>query len=196
MDKFALTFLCLLGTQPVSGFEKLDSKYQIQYRNPNAPVKVVEYFSMRCRKCFDFFQEDFPEIKKKYVDGGEVFWASHPDPADLLTLQAMVCLESLHEQQKPLFFEAVMKHIQDKKHKHGDIVMQAVMEVLGHPLPKLSDFEFLETTSAFKEAFLFLKQEDVVKAIPVVEINGTLLKSYPTREIVEKEIKHLTRKAS
>jgi hypothetical protein len=73
--------------------------------------------------------------------------------------------------------------------------MQAVMEVLGRPLPDLAEMEFLEKTDAFQDAFLFLKQKDVIKAIPMVEINGKLREEYPTREFLEREISFLRKKA-
>ncbi len=196
MDKVLLACLCSFGVCTAWAFEKLDSKYQITYGNPNAHIKIVEYFSMSCTKCFDFFEEDFRPIKDKYIDTGEVFWVFHPDPADLLTLQAMVCLGHLEDRQKPLFFETVLKHIREKKHKHGCIIMQAAMEVLGYPLPKLAEMDFLEKTAAFKDAFLFLKQEDVVKTIPIVEINGEIQDEYPSRVFLEREILFLRRKAS
>ncbi len=196
MDRFILAYLCSLGVCAGWAFEKLDPKYLITYGNPDSHIKIVEYFSMSCAKCFDFFQEDFQPIKNKYINNGEVFWAFHPDPADLLTLQAMVCLEHLKEDQKPLFLEAVLTHIREKKHKHGCIIMQAVMEVLGHPLPNLAEMDFLEKTDAFKNAFLFLKQKDVIKTIPMVEINGKIREEYPTREFLEREISFLRRKAS
>jgi hypothetical protein len=195
MDKVLLTWLCSLGVCAGFAFEKLDPKYLISYGNPNSSIKIVEHFSMSCTKCFDCFQEDFKPIKSKYIDNGEVFWVFHPDPTDLLTLQAMVCLEHLRDDQKPLFFETVLKHVKEKKHKHGCIVMQAVMEVLGRPLPDLAEMEFLEKTDAFQDAFLFLKQKDVIKAIPMVEINGKLREEYPTREFLEREISFLRKKA-
>jgi hypothetical protein len=196
MDKFILACLGSFGIYTGWAFEKLDQKYHISYGNPNANIKIVEYFSLSCAKCFDFFQTDFLPIKERYVDTGEVFWIFHPDPADLLTLQAMVCLESLPEKQRPIFFEAVLKHIQEKKLKAGCIVMQAVMEILGHPLPHLPEMTFLETTNAFMEAFMFLKQKDVVKTIPMLEINGKLREEYPTKEFLEREIATLRRQVS
>lgn len=196
MDKFVLACLCSLGISPLWSYEKLDTKYQIAYGNPNSSIKVVEYFSMSCVKCFDFFQEDFQHIKHKYIDSGDIFWVFHPDPADLLTLQAMVCLERLPTYQKPIFLETVLKHIREKKHKHGCIVMQAVMEVLGQAQPNLSEMDYLEKTEAFKNAFLFLKQKDGPKAIPMVEINGKILEEYPTKEFLEREITFLMRKVS
>lgn len=194
MSKFLVSWLFLLGLKGAWAFEKLDSNYHISYGNPAAETQIIEYFSMSCAKCFEFFENDFSVIKSKYIERGEVFWVFHPDPADLLTLQLMACLEHLQKPQKVLFFEAVLKHLREKKYKHGAIIMQAAMEVLGHPLPDLGEMEFLEKTDAFKNAFFFLKQEDGITSIPTVEINQVRYESYPTREFLEKEILSLKKR--
>lgn len=196
MDKkMFLTLLYSLGICRAFTFEKLDSKYQISYGNPNSQIKVVEYFSLSCTKCFEFFNEDFQTIRHRYLDRGEISWSFHPDPADLLTLQAMVCLETLpDEEKKRLFLETVLKHIQEKNFKHGCLIMQATMEVLGFPLPNLAEMEFLEKTRAFGDAFLFLKQKDVVKIIPTLEINGELREEYPSKDLLENELRALKEK--
>jgi hypothetical protein len=195
MDKKTLlALLYSLNVGVVWSFEKLDPKYQVQYGNPDSGIQIVEYFSLSCPKCFDFFEEDFPFIRKQYLDTGAISWSFHPDPADLLTLQAMVCLEHLPIEDKRLFLEATLKHLKERDFKHGCLIMQAAMEILGHPLPNLGEMGFLETTSAFQEAFLFLKQKDTIKAIPLVEINGKLREEYPTKEFLEKEIAVLRRR--
>ena len=110
MLQWFLIFLCAI--EVCVGFEKLDPKYQVGYGDPNSSIKVVEYFSLSCAKCFEFFQEDFQGIRRKYLDTGEISWSFHPDPADLLTLQAMVCLENLpNEVKKRLFLETVAKKV-------------------------------------------------------------------------------------
>lgn len=192
MDKILLVFLFTLGVHSTWAFEKLDPKYQIAYGNPKSKIKIVEYFSLSCPKCFDFFENDFRFIREKYLETGEVFWVFHPDPADLLTLQAMVCLEHLLTvERKRLFLETVLKHLKERKNRQGCLIMQTAMEILGHPLPHLHEMKFLEKTEAFKEAFVFLKQKDAVKAIPVVEINGKICEEYPTKEFLEQEIDNL-----
>ena len=195
MDRLLLAYLCSFGSA-VWSFEKLDPKYQIAYGNPESSIKIVEYFSLSCPKCFDFFLVDFPLIKRQYLDTDEISWIFHPDPADLLTLQAMVCLEHLPDGQKRCFLETVLKHLKEKNYKHGCLIMQAAMEVLGYPLQSLAEMGFLETTEAFKEAFAFLKQKDVITSIPMVEINGKLREEYPTKEFLEKEITSLRKRIS
>jgi len=39
---------------------------------PDAPVTVIEYFSLTCPHCKDFHTEIFPKIKTQYIDSGKV----------------------------------------------------------------------------------------------------------------------------
>lgn len=40
----------------------------------NAPVTVVEYASVACPGCADFNNRNWAELKKKYIDSGQVRW--------------------------------------------------------------------------------------------------------------------------
>jgi len=190
MNEFVLAAFLAFGS--LHAFEKLDPKYQIQYGNPAADVKVVEYFSLSCPKCYEFFERDFPDIQEKLLVSKKAAFIFHPDPADLLTLQAMVCLEQLPEEKRKLFFEVILKHLPKESPKNGCLVLQAAMEALNHPVPRLADIDFLEKTEAFNHAYLFLKQTDVLQTIPMVEINGILRAEYPTAEFLTREIETLS----
>src|SRR3990167_750299 len=116
MDKksrMVLVLACLAWVSVFYGFEKLGAQYQIHYGNSDAPTKVVEYFSLSCPKCYTFFKKEFPKIREKHLN--DISLVFHPDPADLLTLQAMVCLEILPPEHKPLFLEAILTHIEENK---------------------------------------------------------------------------------
>ena len=54
-------------------------------------------------------QEDFESLKEKYINTGKVYWIFHPDPADRLTLQAMVCLDKLTRGPETAFFRSHLK---------------------------------------------------------------------------------------
>lgn len=187
MNKIFLLFIAVCSS--LLGFEKLDSKYCISYGNPKAQIEAIEYFSLSCPKCLEFFQKEFPVIKQKHIDPGLLHWTFHPDPADLLTLQAMVCLNTLPEEQKILFLECLVRNLTKlKSNIHGCRLMQIAMEVFEKPLPDLEKVEFLEKTDAFQDAFLFLTQKDVIRIIPSIELDGTMYKEYPNAAFVEAQI--------
>lgn len=194
MDRIGhFLFPLLLICCSLWSFQKLDSKYQIKYGQPEAKTQIIEYFSFSCPKCLDLFKKSFSAIREKYIDTKKVYWAFHPDPADLLTLQAMVCLEKLKDDEKRQFFEAVFTHLDRKNFKQGCLLMQLTMEVLNRPIPDLDKMSFLEKTEALQDAFYFLKQKDAVTSIPTVEINGKIYDAYPSQEFLEKTLKTMNK---
>ena len=178
MNKAWLAALVLFSS--VYGLEKLDPKYQIAYGNPDAETKIVEYFSLSCPKCVEWVLDEFPEL-----DLEKTSFVFHPVPADLLTLQAMVCLERLAPPQKKLFFETAMKLLPGIDPAEKSVLLEEAMEALGAPMPDLGKMEFLEKTGAFQDAFRFLSQEGGIDAIPAMEVNGALSEKYPTRELID-----------
>lgn len=40
--------------------------------NPDAKVEIIEYASMSCSHCAQFYKNVYPELKKKYIDTGKV----------------------------------------------------------------------------------------------------------------------------
>src|SRR5580698_6674507 len=143
MSKLCIAFLALSSW--VYGFEKLAPNYLVQYGDPNAEFQAVEYYSFSCSKCLEFFQEEIPAIKKEYIDSGTLGFTFHPDPADLLTLQAMVCLERLTPEKKAFFLEAIMEKMAKLKNPRASSkLMKAAMEVFQDPTPDLEDLEFLK----------------------------------------------------
>ncbi len=191
INKLTILFLFFLSTQ-LHAFEKLSETYQIAFGKPEAPIHIVEYFSLNCPKCLTFVKNDFLQFKQKYIDTDQVYWIFHPDPTDLLTLQLMVCLEKLTENEKVLFFTTTVGFMEKKKDvKVGAFVMQTAMEFLKKPLPLLEQWEFLEETQAFEHAYRFVKQPDVFTVIPTVEINGTLYDAFPSLKFLERKTQSL-----
>lgn len=50
--------------------------------NPEAPVTVVEYASMTCNHCASFHKETLPELQKKYIDTGKIYFILREMPFD------------------------------------------------------------------------------------------------------------------
>ena len=98
-------------------FNKLPSAYMISFGGKSAPIHITEYFSFSCPKFLQFIRRDFPVIQSNYIDTGKIHWIFHPDPADILTLQAMVCFERLEEPEKQCILENLSKEIRDRSMK-------------------------------------------------------------------------------
>jgi protein-disulfide isomerase len=52
--------------------------------DPKAPVTVIEYASMTCPHCAHFSATTFPELKKRYIDTGKVYYIFREFPLDQL----------------------------------------------------------------------------------------------------------------
>lgn len=167
---------------------KLDPAYLVAYGSGASDTEVVEYYSLSCPKCLELFVTDFPKLREIRPDVRFVF---HPDPADLLTLQAMVCFELLKEEQKPIFLETVLECLHENQGRGGLAILQTAMDALGLPVSDLGKIEFLETTNAYRAAFRFLIQEDVVTFVPSYEINGTFFDAPPISTSIEEQLRNL-----
>lgn len=193
MAKYICLLLVLIHIDLFCG-ERLPMKYCISYGKAEAKVMIVEYFSFGCPQCINLFKEDFLAIREKYCDSGRVCYIFHPDPADILTIQAMMCLSRLSESRKRIFLETILVELENVDNFTGSLFMKKAMEVFHDPLPDLDKYEFIKSAEAFKDAFRFLSQPRYIKGVPTVEINGRVYEDFPKREFLEKEIMILEEK--
>ena len=170
----------------LSAIEKLPEKYLVNFGNPNAPVKVTEYFSFYCPHCIAIFQKDFKSIQKDYIHTNEIYWTFHPIPHDLVTVQGMICLEKLNDNQKQLFLETILELTDTNNPEVTAMLMIKAMELFDQPTPRLQSDEFLnEQKDLLTNAYLFLKQEEQIIGIPTVEVNAIIyLKEVPDRDFI------------
>lgn len=182
-------FLCLVFPFHLMAFKPLSETYTVAFGAKDAPIQVVEYFSLACPECLSSINNDFPKFSRTWVETGKVRWVFHPDPGDLLTLQLMVCLEKLLPEEKPLFFLQVAKGcaVSAKKTSHQ---MFAALEKMGRGKKEtLRSLSFLEASRAAREAIAYLKQEDAPTKTPSVWIDKRRLAGVPTLAKVNKALK-------
>lgn len=191
MDKNKLFLVILISVcYQLLAFEKLPSQHLISYGDEKAPMQITEYVSLSCPKCLELFRKDFKSLQSKYISTRNVRWTFHPHPADLLTLQAMVCLEKLSPREKAILWEILINNLTHPS--DGCLILQTAMETFGKPIPQLDNLEFLEKTSAFAAAYKYLKQSDIVKELPTVEINNVIYDEFPNRKFLDKKLSALT----
>lgn len=168
--------------------EKLNSKYLVSYGKASAPMAVEIYFSCMCPYCIELYKRDFQKIKTHYIDKEHIAYTFHPVPKDLLTVCAMECLAKLNEGQKQAFLECMLEEMDISNIDFSISLMQKAMGVLGVPLPNLGKREFLENSSAFNDAFLFLSQEKTISVVPTAEINGSYSSEIPDFEFISNAV--------
>jgi len=184
-----LTILLLAMTSISFARENLDKCYCISFGDPNAEIKITEYFSFSCPQCIRLFNKDFIQIKKEYVETRKIYWTFHPVPMDLTTIQAMDCLEKLNDKQKQAFLEAILSQAQGTTTHQLMIMMKKGVEILGIPLPDLEKLEYLKQTEAFRAAFSFVAQHETITEVPTYEINGNLQIELPEKPSIDRKIK-------
>lgn len=170
-------FLC--GTQ-------MDEKYLVKFGEEGSPTTIVEYVSYACPHCLDLFRQHFDEIKRGFIDTGDVLWVFHPVPRDILTVQATHCLEKLNEEEKRIFFSTIFEEIESGEPELSAELLKKAMEILGKPIPRLTEKEYLMETEAFEDSYVFLKENQEINGLPFLSVNGQMMPTLvPDEKFVE-----------
>ena len=64
----------------------------LTYGKSDAPIQVLEYYSLTCPHCSYFYLNSFPNLKRDYIDKGNVKWIKRSYTADLPSLKATMFL--------------------------------------------------------------------------------------------------------
>ena len=177
-------FMCFISSS--WAFEKLPEKYTVSLGTHEAKHTVVEYFSLSCPLCLKLIKKDFKEIYTQFIANGKMHWIFHPDPADLSTLQLMVCLERLPYSKKWSFFWEVIQAVKPNNPSRNTFLLQELSKQFGLDVPLLHDIKWLESTEVYQEAFKYTRQADAPTEIPLIEFDGTLREDLiPTFQVIE-----------
>jgi protein-disulfide isomerase len=74
---------------------------------PDAPVTVIEFFSLTCSHCAAFSRETFPRVKQELVDTGAIRMVWRDFPLDQLALAAACVARSLPPERYEGFVQAL-----------------------------------------------------------------------------------------
>lgn len=86
---------------------------EISLGDKKAPVVVIDYSSLTCTHCADFFLTVLPQIKTKYIDPGKVRIVFRGFPGDALSLQA----EQLAWCRGTMKYMAIVKMLYENQEK-------------------------------------------------------------------------------
>ncbi len=81
----AFAFTSTLAQEPVDAAAALEERF---IGSPDAPVTMIEYFSLTCPACASFHNDVYGDLKKKYVDTGKVRFVYKEFPRDGVDLRA------------------------------------------------------------------------------------------------------------
>jgi len=87
--------------------------------NPDAPIKIQEFYSLTCNHCASFHSEVYPKLKKNLIDTGQVYFEYHEMPLNGPALYGSMIARCLPEARYGGFVDILLKD-QDKWAFGGD----------------------------------------------------------------------------
>jgi protein-disulfide isomerase len=83
--------------------------HEVTLGDAEAPVTIIEYFSLTCPHCAHFATNTLPELKKQYIDTGKVKLVLRDFPLDQIALKAAVIAHCAGDDHYPAFVEEMFK---------------------------------------------------------------------------------------
>jgi protein-disulfide isomerase len=141
----------------------------------DAPVKVLEYASLTCPHCAHFENTAFPELKKRYIDTGKVYYIFRELPLNKLDLVAMMVARCTADDQYFPFIETLFRTQDDWVVQQGALgKLQNLAKQVG-----ISDDKFKACVSDQKTLDSLMNQRDEASkfgtdSTPTFFINGAM----------------------
>ena len=73
--------------------------------SPDAPLTIIEYFSLTCPHCANFHRDTLPVLKERYIDTGKVRMLLRDFPLDRYALFAAVIAHCAGNDRYPAFVD-------------------------------------------------------------------------------------------
>ena len=78
--------------------------------NPNAPVKIQEFFSLTCNHCANFHTGTYQELKAKYIDTGKVYFIFEEFPLNGPALYGSMIARCMPEERYESFVDLLLRN--------------------------------------------------------------------------------------
>lgn len=78
--------------------------------DPNAPVKIEEFFSLTCNHCADFHKTTYQELKSKYIDTGKVYFVFQEFPLNGPALYGSMIARCLPDARYASFINLLLRN--------------------------------------------------------------------------------------
>lgn len=160
---------------------------QIAYGKEDAPVTVVEYFSLSCPHCGAFYKDDQPKLIQDYVDTGKVRYLKRYFPHNAPGMAAAMLMQCVEEGNKPKFLQALF-NMQEKWAFTNDFKknLQSIAQIGGIGP---TDFDACLTNKEIEEKILKQRQEATdglkIEGIPSLFVNGKKMEGTSYSRLVE-----------
>jgi len=163
----------------------------------DAPVTIVEFFSLTCPHCAAFEQNVFPMLQSQYIDTGKVRFVSREFPLDVKAASGSMLARCAANGDAPKYFEAV-----DMLFKRQEGLVENTLETM-NDIGKhfgmneeavagcVKDQALLDKLSADQK---FAYEQLKVDATPYFFLNGERLRGSMSFEELEEKIKPLLKR--
>ena len=74
---------------------------------PEAPISIIEYFSLTCPHCRDFHTNTFPRLQTEYIETGKVRFIARDFPLDRPALDAAILAQCAGAERYFAFIETL-----------------------------------------------------------------------------------------
>ncbi|MEM8833149.1 MAG: thioredoxin domain-containing protein [Pseudomonadota bacterium] len=81
--------------------------------NPNAPIKIQEFFSLTCNHCANFHAGTYKQIKEKYIDTGRVYYVFQEFPLNGPALYGSMISRCLPQERYEDFITLLLDNQED-----------------------------------------------------------------------------------
>ena len=125
--------------------------------NLDAPIKIVELFSMTCSHCANFHNNTFPDVKKRLIDTGMVYFEMQPFPLDQIALRAHALARALPQRKYFPMVSVLLKDI-DRWARNPD-PLAALSKMARLAGMSAAEFESVMNNRPLLEAIVAMRQD-------------------------------------
>jgi protein-disulfide isomerase len=125
---------------------------------PDAPVRVLEFFSLTCSHCAAFHHETFPQVKRNLVETGTIRLVWRDFPLDQLALLAAAVARSLPAERYEGFIGALLSSQDRWAFTRSGNPQEELAKMAGLAGMGRSQFEAVQQDEALKRAILEQRQ--------------------------------------
>lgn len=96
----AFNFWAASQTPETTKVEYIPSRAEVVTGDINAPVRIIEYASLTCSHCGDFYNISYPVIKEKYVNTGKAVFIYRHLPIDAIAMVGASAVQCSPEEKR------------------------------------------------------------------------------------------------
>ena len=188
-------FILLFSYMPVNGATVLDIKEEdFVIGEKNAPITIIEYASLSCSHCADFHNNTLGELKKEYVDTGNVKIVFRNFPYNYPALLGSMVLQCIPEDVRYDYMNALFKLQPNWVVRENAKSKQELYKIMQSGGMTKEEFDTcygdLDNENLILEGVMAAQKDFNIKSTPSFVINGNLIEGNKNikefRQIIDK----------